>query len=402
MQISADRGDLPAQVRSESALGYLLIFSSADNAEARMLLNQARARFDSLDDRTGLGETLEHLAYLYQQASDLPQAQTAAEALLQNATALGDSLGICAAHGLLGVVYLDQGDFPHALDHLEQQLTLAAEIDNQQDVIYATSNLGAVYLFQSDYPRALDYWRRALDTAAEIGYRRAFGAIVGNLGEVYRERGETVNALHSYERALYTAQELGDRTDSLIAAVGNVAVIYAVQGRSTDADALFPRAVALARQLENPYGVCEFLYQHALFLSARGQQSEALPLAQEALQIAEQIGRSDLAFKARVLALRCSAALSDLQALLGTAEQPAEQAAIHDAIWSIDGDAERAQTAAALYADLYTQTFRAEYRERYRALTGNTLPDPPALPPLPDSVAPIPISLEELITRLGI
>jgi hypothetical protein len=47
-------------------------------------------------------------------------------------------------------------------------------------------------------------------------------------------------------------------------------------------------------------------------------------------------------------------------------------------------------------------TSDAEYRRRYAKLTGESLPEPPPLPPLPDEVLRTPVSLEAMLERVGV
>jgi len=96
-------------------------------------------------------------------------------------------------------------------------------------------------------------------------------------------------------------------------------------------------------------------------------------------------------------------AITELSALLTTWHDDAEQVAVHYEIWRIDPTQEDArQKAALVYGELYSRTPNIEYRQRYEELTGAKLPEPPALPPLPESIMGEPVDLTALLRRVGV
>lgn len=389
LAITQEREDPLAQARCEDALGYLYVFSG-NNDDARRLLTSARARF-AVDD-AGLASVLEHLIYFYQQISDLDTARTEAQALLAFAQARGDAQAEMIARRGLGLVALDSGDLEAAETHLNAQIAAARSLDNRQELIYALNNLSGVRLFSDDYLHALELMHEAYEIAENIGYRRAAGAIIGNMGEVYRERGDTTNARRCYLHALDAAAELNDQTDNTLAAVGNLAAISA----RSEAETLYPRAITFARRIENLYGLCEFLYRAGLI-------SEDRALLEEAQRTANEIGRGDMAFAASVLLDQLEGDGTSLTALLDETPEdaPDQRADILYALWRIDGNADRASEAAALYEALYTQTYRAEYRLRHAELTRQILPDPPPLPAPPVGLVDT-VNVDALLARLNI
>ena len=81
----------------------------------------------------------------------------------------------------------------------------------------------------------------------------------------------------------------------------------------------------------------------------------------------------------------------------------AEQAAIRYEAWRLDREQEsHRRQAADLYKALFAQTPSAEYRQRYEELTGERLPDPPPLPPLPEAVTRRPADLGALLAQVDL
>jgi tetratricopeptide (TPR) repeat protein len=189
----------------------------------------------------------------------------------------------------------------------------------------------------------------------------------------------------------------------------NIAMTYAARGSYQEAELLFARTIALGRALNIPYFLCEGLYHTADLYARQRRYAEAQPIDQEALEIAGQVGRKEIQFQAQILAIRLRAALrqADPRAAIGELEAlrpewpgDAEQAAIDYTIWLLDAGGETSRRAAAdRYRALYARTPNIEYRWRYTQLAGAPLPDPPALPPLPEVATRGAASLDELLSR---
>jgi tetratricopeptide (TPR) repeat protein len=235
------------------------------------------------------------------------------------------------------------------------------------------------------------------------------GVAAGNAGELYREHGDLDMATRCLTHALRVAVELGDWT-SMASWIDGLADVAAARGRKREAEQLLSRAARLARQVNDPYYLSDSLFQLARLRASQGRMEEAEQLNQQALTIASSQGERDAEVRSRVLALRLGVALGrsephqavqELRRLRDQWEGPPEQALILTAIWELDPDQETSRDqAATLYATLYEQTERAEYRQAYQRLTGDSLPAAPALPPLPIPVDPGVDNLDALLRQV--
>ena len=175
-----------------------------------------------------------------------------------------------------------------------------------------------------------------------------------------------------------------------------LAATAAAQAQDRQAERLFGRAIDLARLLDAPSFLCDWLHQLAKLRLTQGRLDEAERLNQEALEVADRSNERDIQVRARLLSLRLqvtrgsidtTAAVGRLRALEGTWVEPHEQAALLDTLWKLDRTQEAARdAAAALYRKLYERAPSVEYRKAYARLTGVTLPPGPPLPPLPEAV----------------
>jgi hypothetical protein len=175
-----------------------------------------------------------------------------------------------------------------------------------------------------------------------------------------------------------------------------LAATATTQSQDREAERLFAQAIALARLLDAPYFLCDWLHQLAKVRFAQDRLDEADRLNQEALEVANERNERDIQVRARLLSLRLQvalgridtdAAIGRLQALEDTWVEPHERAALLDTMWQLDPTQEAARKAASdLYRTLYERAPSVEYREAYARLTGVTLPPGPPLPPLPKAV----------------
>ncbi len=408
MALAQAAGEEQLQAQCQSALGFLLWHKKSYD-EALAWLQQAGRTFETQGDWRGVGQVAGYTGYVYWEQGDYAQALAYFERQLQIATDHADKAGIGDAIGNIGILHSEQGDYERALACYEQQLQIATENGNRQGILYAMVNIGNVYMYQGDNPRGLSSFKEALRITNEMGYPRAAGVIIGNSGEIYRLQGDYARAQACYEQALAIVTELGDLTMTLVT-VGNLALGYAAQGQHADAEQLYTYAVALARAVNIPYFLCEYLHGMAELYGSQGNWASAQPLNDEALAIARQVGRKEIEFKAQVAAIRFAAqqsidvpaAAERFTALLGDWPDEAEQAALYYEIWQLDrSQVAPRDAAAARYRTLCERTPNIEYRQRYEALTGDMLPDPPALPALTDDLAQEPGRLESLCTRVA-
>jgi tetratricopeptide (TPR) repeat protein len=192
------------------------------------------------------------------------------------------------------------------------------------------------------------------------------------------------------------AADIGDWS-SVADQVANLGAIAAAEGRHDDAERLLRRAVDMARDLDAPYFLCDWLHRLARIQLAANRLDEAERLNAEALAIADEHHERDTQVSAHLLAVRLRVAAGRIDARTAAEQlrsaasdwtEPHEVAAMLDTVRQLDPTDEEARTAAAeIYRTLYERAPSVEYRRAYRRLTGVQLPPGPPLPPLPAWVA---------------
>jgi tetratricopeptide (TPR) repeat protein len=412
LEVARATNDPTVEAQATRGLGSVLPYVLHDRRtlnRAAQRLRDAVMRFEQLKDRAGLARTLERLAWTLWGLGDYDGALEASHRQLALATEDGDQVGRSTALDHIGVVHWLTGDHAGALELLEQALEAAKRAGYRPGVIVAANDLASVHSDLGNQVAAIEGFHEALSVAEAIGDRRMAALATGNIGEPHRRRGEYGLALRCFSHAFHLSAEIGDPVN-MVCVAENLATTLAAQGREREAEPLLGRAVELARRLDSPFWLCDSLHHWARLLAATGRADEAETANSEALEIATAYRLRGVSLPARLLSLRLrvdradldgSTAIRELRELRDSWTEPAEEAAILDAIWQLDPAQEEARREAARrYRELYERTETVEYREAYERLVGTPPPSSQSpLPPIPASVTR-PLDLAWVLAQL--
>jgi predicted ATPase/class 3 adenylate cyclase len=408
MQVAKRFNARPLLAASQRELGISLA-STKSYTEAEWCLTQAAAEFRRLGDRKGLSRTLDRLAFTFYQQGDAQRALATAQEHLKVATQEDDHAGKSAALDIIGLIHKQANEYDKAQSALEAALEAAIEAADRRKIGIAANDLAGLHAQRGDHISAARYLQQALEAANEIGSRWQIAMAIHNIGELHLERGAFGEAAACYAHVLRIAVDLDDWT-GMTSRVGSLATTAAEQGDLAEAEQLFNRAITLARLVESPYYLGEWLYQKARLLARMDRETEAVELNAEAQEIARRSDDPEVLWRAQLLQVLLErmldrmddrATLSQLHALKQAWTEPAEQAAILAAICRFDpADHTSLDIAITILRTLFTQAPKIEYRRAYERLTDETLPEPPPLPPLPDVVVRQHAELDELRERV--
>ncbi|MCB8990604.1 MAG: tetratricopeptide repeat protein [Ardenticatenaceae bacterium] len=396
--------------RARQLVGVILR-AKGDYEAALGWLVEAREGFTAVAHLTEAADALRETGVIYWYQGDYERALAHYEQSRQIAEEQGDQKGVLRATGNMGLIYWSREENDAALACFETCQQLALALDDRFGLSLNFSNMGNVYLEQGDYVRALNAYAQSLQIALELGDRQGVSISVGNMGNIYWYQGRPAQALACYSYDLQTTLALGDRQGVSFAA-WNVARVYLANGELEPAERLLTQALALGRALDTPYDLCTYLFDYGNLLSAQQRRDESAAAFAEAAALAEKVENETIRFEAGMGLTRLQVerggmgvgtAVTHLQSLFTDDLEAAQTATLHYEIWQLDPQqaAHKAQ-AIALYRDLYARTPSNEYRDNYRALTGEELPEPPPLPPLPTAVTRKPVNMAAVFTKIDL
>lgn len=377
--------------------------------EAGALYEQALALAETAADRRAAAACRVALARLARLKGDYAAATNWLAQARADYQALDDQPGVAETLWGLGAIYWSQLDYARALDCFQEQLAIARHLDDRPLIAKAVGSMAVAYTERGDYQQALNCYHERLQIDLAGNDRLSLAKTAGNMGMVYAGMGDDGHALACYHFLLKETLASGDRQNVFVA-LGNMIGVYTAQGDDALAGRLARQAITLGRALDLPLYLCEYLYASAELCARQERYAEAMPLNEEAIEIAMAIGRTDIQLPAQLLLLRLrlaggeldrDTAVHSLQSWLDDWPAAQEQAAILYDLWRLEPGADSLrQQAAMLYHNLYAQTPNVTYRRRYQKLTGKGLPPPPTAPPPPEIVAHSAIDLDVLLHQV--
>jgi class 3 adenylate cyclase/tetratricopeptide (TPR) repeat protein len=414
LKLAEQSEDQDLQAQSEYLFGTLLRYRG-QYTEASDWLNKANAKFDKLKDQDGILNAMREIGVLYWVQGNFQDALLWLERSKAVATKNGDKKGICRAVGNMGLVYELLGDSTKALEHHIEGYRIAKESKDYLNMGVISGNMGNVYLMDGRYHRALESYMRCLQIALELGDRQGVSYAVGNVGTVYFSQGDYSASLTCQSMNLQIALELGD-TLGISMALWYLALNYMELKQFEIAGRLLSQAIQIARNMDIQYDLCEYIYYYARLLTQQGDITLARQNNQEALTLANQVDHPEIQLKAELLAIRLKALANEIdhQSAIVAFEQlsageddieldPQELASIHYEIWRLDNDqTEHRNEAAGIYHSLFAQSPNVTFSRRYEEMTGQKLPAPPRLPPLPEIVTRNQTDLTSLLKQVDI
>lgn len=397
--------DSRLQAQCQMSLGKLLSRQSRYQ-EALVWLEQARALCAALNDQAGIARNIGTMGIIHWQMDEYDRALACYQQALQIETALDNQTGVAIWVSNIAGIHDQRGEFEQALDGYHQALRIHLALGKKIEAGICLGNLGNVYRHLGDYRQAVVCYEQALQHRHAAGDEAGIAFVVRNMGALYAETGFFAPALACYRQVLPIHLRMSQKEETADV-VGQIGDLYLAQGVYEQALACYNRSIPLLRLLGGKYYLCRHLLAKATALFHCGRYAEAQLLCQEGEAIIRDVNQA-LYFSTRLLSIRLAVALEQVSVpeaieqlawLRPEASDDKERAAIQYESWRLDKTQEvlRRQTAE-LYHALYTRTPTSIYRQRYKALTGQTLPAP-SLPPLPALISGAPEA--DLEARLG-
>jgi predicted ATPase/DNA-binding XRE family transcriptional regulator len=156
------------------------------------------------------------------------------------------------------------------------------------------------------------YTKLALDHKRAIGDRKAVASLIDGLGECASWKGNYAEARRYFEEALAIRRELGDGLD-IARTLVDFGRHASDEGKYDEANAHLEEALVLFRAAGRRMGVSLVLEHLALVAVRSGFPERGVPLAREALHLAEEVGFTESARTARIVLSQALLGLNDLE-----------------------------------------------------------------------------------------
>jgi CHAT domain-containing protein/lipopolysaccharide biosynthesis regulator YciM len=167
--------------------------------------------------------------------------------LVEDSITLSRQIGNASEEGWgllrLGEIYYEEKDFSRAYECFDQALKIFQKLKNGNREGYAYRNIGKVHMIYGDYDAAIACFEKALRNVQNPSIKKA---ILLGLGDAQRYKHQYGAALERYQEALEIIRNGPDKA-YLDLVLGNIGVIYAEQGKTSQALAYLEQALQAAK-----------------------------------------------------------------------------------------------------------------------------------------------------------
>lgn len=401
--------------RCNSQLGNLLMLRGRYD-EAMQYLQIASGLFDSIDDPLGIAKVSGSLGNLffrranydeaeryYRRSLDTGFSEMGTVSSAQTVSFLGltymnrgqyeegiklikaqiplhennnDLMGLANLHTNLGIVYFESGDYHSAKEEYEKGLLLSDRLGNKQLQAIGTGCLGTVLEKQGQYKEAMALFQQDLELCRELGDWQGIAIAEGLVGELYRITGEFAEAIPHLNQSLTISKDLGYQK-GVAKAINALGDLYYWQGDFTKSATYYQEAIDIARKTDNRLVLASSLMEKGLSLLHLNDPEELTAVVTEANQLAKELGNPELLMSTQLLNAKVAAKKGDFKVAISILQEqianldatPDQQAAAYYERFQISHqDQEARDLAKALYAQLYQETPKYEYRIRLEQL----------------------------------
>jgi tetratricopeptide (TPR) repeat protein len=326
----------------------------------------------------------EEAASLYMHTGDNMLAIYASEKALRLAERLDESAAASRAHGIFGRVFGRIGDTERARENLERSVELARQSD-PGEAVRALLTLGYHReVSEADYAGAADAYRDALALAERTGDLPSQVELHGNLGQLAVHRGDWAEV----ERETHASGDLAEREGL----TGKLCFPYLMRGwlawREGDLDGAeesLRHAAELAEQVGRSEVAFQALFALAATLRQRDDHTGAEDALVRALDLCERAGlvaQSIEAISARAVVLALSGkdraaseAADEAERLAARLRYPVGKAAALNAKGMTEDDPHAASATLAEARDAWLELGRPLDAARCEYLRGRRLLD---------------------------
>ncbi len=191
-------------------------------------------------------------------------------------------------HNLLGVIYTYQSQYNLAIQHLHRALELSYE---EKELIYtahAYQNIGLVSYFTNKYRDAVGYFLMAIDLYEQTNNKVSLLTAKNNLGAVYLEIDDLEKANMYFQEAYRGFEEMNHERVSSVA--NHKAKYFLKMNEPDSAFFYFAKAVEVAKEFDNNYGLSIVYYDKGNFFVEMGNYSAAILNYSKSDSLAQRFG----------------------------------------------------------------------------------------------------------------
>lgn len=268
----------------------LLAYGQGDYEAARPLFEESLRIFRELDDRWGIGLSVDGLGTVARVQGDYSAARSLHEESLTIFRELGDMWGIATSLGNLGLVAINQSDYATARSHYAESLRVFRELRHKRGIASSLDNLGGVASVLGEYMVARPLFEESLEIFRELGDKEGIGWALLDLGRAESHlRANYEAARPLLEESLKIFREVGAKRPGAMSlrALGFIALN---QADYEAARSFLEESLRIFRELGDRQGIGYALGYLGLVALNQADYVAAHLLLEESLKILQELG----------------------------------------------------------------------------------------------------------------
>jgi tetratricopeptide (TPR) repeat protein len=283
-------GDRLGEANTLRAIGDVQSFRK-ENEEALTSYGQALELFGAVGDRLGEANTLQAIGEVQSFRKENEEALTSYAKALELYRGVGDRLGEANTLQAIGDVQSFRKENEEALTSYAQALELYRVVGDRLGEANTLQAIGDVQSFRAENEEALTSYAQALELYRAVGDRLGEANTLQAIGDVQRFRAENEEALTSYAQALELYRAVGARLGeaNTLKAIGQFLLSSDLEDQQHEGFQSLQAALNLYRQVGDRVGQANIALTSAKWHSQKGELSKALPFAEEAYHLGQQI-----------------------------------------------------------------------------------------------------------------
>jgi predicted ATPase/DNA-binding SARP family transcriptional activator len=228
--------------------GYLA-WIQGNIEEAEALHHEGLAIRTAIDDKAGMGGSLNNLGIIAWGRGDYAAAEDYYERALTARREAGYALGMASVLANLMLLAQYQSDYTRAIVYGEQAWTLFEELGDLHGRALVKYNLAAMALDRGEWEQAKTLQEEALVYYRRLGDQRDIGALLQNMGYTMLLLGNLEMARNYLNESLTLSTSAGDRLHSALARK-NLARLALEEGQFAEAQRLISEATNLMAEMD--------------------------------------------------------------------------------------------------------------------------------------------------------
>ena len=222
----------------------------SDPEEAMQYADRAIDLAQELGWQRGIAYALRQKGVVYYHQSDFLNAMDVFLKCLEENEALQDKSFESGIYNNLANIYSEVQQFDKAVEYYQKLLDIGIELNDENSQIIALVNRGLVYTDIEKHDLAIKDLNNGLELAVKVENTYFQAAILNNLGRAYHEANMVDSAVRKYEQTVELSERIGNK-NAQSSAMNQLAQIYLDQGKEEDAMSLAREALQYAQEVQS-------------------------------------------------------------------------------------------------------------------------------------------------------